>query len=285
MTTKINFNGQIGDDARISVFDHGFLFGDSVYEVVTTHKGRPCFLEPHLIRLRQSARSLALEIPWSDEALTSEIERTLESAGNEESYIRLIVTRGEGEIDLDPTTCTQPQYLILVTPLKLYPSSYYEKGINVALVSIKRNQKEALNPGIKTGNYLNNVLAKMEANRSGADDALMLNHQGFLTECTTSNFFFFREGRVLTPSLKCGILAGITRDLILQLAHENGILVEQGEWPPEFLEQADEAFLTGTVKGVMPVTQLDGRVVGEGVPGPVTRRLMKLYDQFLEKMP
>ncbi len=281
MPTRINLNGEIGVDASISVLDHGFLFGDSVYEVVTAHKGSLCFFKHHLKRLRNSAAELTLEIPWTDAHILEQVKRTLVEAGNEESYIRIIVTRGVGDLDIDPTSCSKPQLLILVTELNSYPASFYEKGINVALVSIKRNSKDTVNPGIKTGNYLNNVLAKVESNKMGAQDALMLNHQGHLTECTTSNFFFVKDGRVLTPSLDCGILAGITRDILLQLAQENGILVEEGEWPPESLDKADEAFITGTVKKVMPVTHLDGHSIGDGQPGSVTRRLMGLYDAAL----
>lgn len=281
MTTRINFNGEIGPDAHISVLDHGFLFGDSIYEVVVTHNGVPCFMEGHLKRLRNSAAGLSMEVPWSDSFIIDQINRTLTEAGNDESYIRIIVTRGVGELDIDPTSCSNPELLILVTELKPYPIANYEKGINVALVSVKRNSRDTVSPGIKTGNYLNNVLAKVESNSMGAQDALMLNHQGHLTECTTSNFFFVRDGRILTPSLECGILAGITRDVLLQVAEENGVLVEEGEWPPESLDKAEEAFITGTVKKVMPVTHLDGRPFGDGQPGLVTRRMMRLYDEAL----
>ncbi len=163
MTTRINLNGDIQPEAHISVFDHGFLFGDSVYEVVSTHQGRLCFVQEHLKRLRNSARAISLEIPLADDALMREIEKTVEAAGNPESYIRIIVTRGVGEIDIDPESCTRPNVLIFVKPAMLYPKENYTHGIKVALVSVKRNSKEALNPGIKTGNYLNNVLAKMKA--------------------------------------------------------------------------------------------------------------------------
>jgi branched-chain amino acid aminotransferase len=281
MTTRINLNGDIQPEAHISVFDHGFLFGDSVYEVVGTHQGRLCFVQEHLKRLRNSARAISLEIPLADDVMIREIEKTVEAAGNPESYIRIIVTRGVGEIDIDPESCTRPNVLILVKPVMLYPEENYTHGINVALVSVKRNPKEALNPGIKTGNYLNNVLAKMEARQAGAADALMLNPTGQLTECTTSNFFFVRDQRLMTPSLDCGILPGITREVILRLARENGVLVEEGEWPPEILQNTEEAFITGTVKRVMPVTSLDGRPIGEGKPGPITKMMMRLYEDVL----
>jgi len=281
MTTRINLNGDIQPEAHISVFDHGFLFGDSVYEVVGTHQGRLCFVQEHLKRLRNSARAISLEIPLADDVMMREIEKTVEAAGNPESYIRIIVTRGVGEIDIDPESCTRPNVLIFVKPAMLYPEENYTHGINVALVSVKRNPKEALNPGIKTGNYLNNVLAKVEARQAGAADALMLNPTGQLTECTTSNFFFVRDQRLMTPSLDCGILPGITREVILRLARENGVLVEEGEWPPEILQNTEEAFITGTVKRVMPVTSLDGRPIGEGKPGPITKMMMRLYEDVL----
>ncbi len=284
MTTRINLNGDITEESQISVMDHGFLFGDSIYEVILTQNNKLCFLKEHLQRLRKSAEGLSLVIPKSDEVITDEIHRTLESAGHINSYIRIVVTRGVGEMDLDPVSCEHPNILIYVKEAMEYPRSDYEKGINVSLVSVKRNPKEALNPGMKTGNYLNNVLAKMEANRAGAADALMLNPMGYLTECTTSNFFFVREGRVLTPSLDSGILSGITRQETMRLARENGVLVEEGEWPPESLEKAEEAFITGTMKKIMPVTALDGRAIGTGKPGPITQKLIRLYQDLLDNL-
>ena len=284
MTTRINLNGEIHQDAHISVFDHGFLFGDSVYEVVSTHHGQLCFVSEHLRRLRNSAHAISLEIPLTDEQMIREIHKTMKAAGNPESYIRIIVTRGVGEMDIDPETCTEPNVLIFVKSILQYPEENYENGINVALVSIKRNSKEALNPGIKTGNYLNNVLAKVEARKAGAADALMLNPTGQLTECTTSNFFFVRDQRLMTPSLNCGILLGITREVVLRLARENGVLVEEGEWPPDVLQNAEEAFITGTVKMVMPVTSLDGRPIGSGKPGPITKMMMRLYQDVLKSL-
>lgn len=284
MTIKINLNGVISEETQISVLDHGFLFGDSIYEVILTRNHHLYFLKEHLKRLRKSAEGISLAILKSDEEITQEIYRTLESVNHKNSYVRIVMTRGIGDIDIDPVSCEQPNILIYVKEAMEYPASHYEKGINISLVSIKRNPKEALNPGIKTGNYLNNVLAKMEANRAGAADALMLNPMGYLTECTTSNFFFVREGRVLTPSLSCGILSGITRQETIRLARENGVLVEEGEWPPESLEKSDEAFITGTIKKIMPVTALDGHAIGTGKPGPITRKLIRLYQDLLDSL-
>ncbi|MGY8761348.1 MAG: aminotransferase class IV [Nitrospinaceae bacterium] len=281
MTTKINFNGEIHDELNISVMDHGFLFGDSVYEVVSTLNSKLCFLDEHLDRLYNSAEAISLKIPCDKEWFREQLNNTLLAAGNKESYVRIIVTRGVGEINIDPSSCEHPNVILMVMDVTEYPKSCYEKGIQVALVSIKRNPRDALNPNVKTGNYLNNVLAKMEADKLGAQDAVMVNPWGFLTEGTTSNLFFVREGHILTPSLDCGILSGITRLLVIELAKENGFHVEEGKWPGEELSTADEIFLTGTLKKVMPVSHLDGRPVGSGKPGPITLNLLRLYEDFL----
>jgi len=282
MTTRINFNGDISENLSISFYDHGFLFGDSVYEVIATHKNRPCFLYPHLQRLLNSAEGISLNIPWSFDRFNDEIERTLKEACNDESYIRLIVTRGEGAVDIDPSSCQKPNVIIYVADEKKYPEELYEEGANLAIVSVKRNSKDALNPGIKTGNYLNNILAVMEANRLGAHDAVMLNASGDLAESTTSNLFFAQNGALFTPALGCGILAGITRSVVMQLAQENGISVEEGSMPVEALMSSDEVFITGTVKRVMPVTKIDGNRVGEGKPGPISKKIMRLYEGVME---
>ena len=284
MTTKININGGIETDPKISVFDHGFLFGDSVYEVVSTRNGKPVFLDRHLIRLNNSAKGLSLKIPYDNERFHREVDRTLDAAGNDESYIRIVVTRGVGDIDIDPSSCHNPNVLIYVTETHNYPPENYRDGIDIALVSIKRNPKEALNPGIKTGNYLNNVLAKMEANKLGAKDALMLSPSGFLTECTTSNIFLVQGERIMTPSLDSGILPGITREIVLQLAKENGFTAEEGLWPAEILEKVDELFITGTLRKIMPVTRLDSRQIGNGKPGPLTCKMMRLYEAVLQSL-
>jgi branched-chain amino acid aminotransferase len=282
MATKINFNGEIHEDLNISIWDHGFLFGDSVYEVVCTLENQPCFLDKHLDRLFASAKAISLDIPHDKKWFREQLKITLDVANNSESYIRIIVTRGVGEINIDPSTCHSPNIIIIVMEVSEYSASCYSKGIHVALVSIKRNSRDALNPNVKTGNYLNNVLAKVEANKLGAQDAIMVNPWGHLTEGTTSNLFFVREGHILTPSLDCGLLSGITREMVIQLSKENGFHIEEGKWPGEELYEADEIFLTGTIKKVMPVSHLDGCPVGAGKPGPVTLKLMRLYDQLLK---
>ena len=284
MTTKININGDIHEEAFISILDHGFLFGDSIYEVICTVNGKPCFLDEHLKRLYASASGISLEIPRKSEWIKEEIKKTLNSAGNPESYIRIIVTRGEGELDIDPSSCFNPNIIIFVKNIPLIPQEIYEKGISVSLVSIKRNSRDSLNPAVKTGNYLNNILARMEAQKLGANDAIMVNPWGQLTESTTSNLFFVKDERVLTPEKDCGILSGITREKIIQLAHENGIALDEGKWPGEELFKADEIFLSGTVKKIMPVSILDNHPVGSGRPGPITQKIMRLYLSLLENL-
>ena len=284
MTTKININGDIQDEAFISIFDHGFLFGDSVYEVVCTNQGKPCFLDEHLKRLYASASGIFLKISHSPTEIKKQIQITLDLAKNHESYIRIIVTRGVGEVDIDPSSCFNPNIIILVKEIPQISIESYEKGISVALVSIKRNSRDSLNPAVKTGNYLNNVLARIEAKRMGAEDAIMGNSMGQLTEGTTSNLFFVKEGRLLTPIKECGILSGITREKIIQLANKNSIALKEGKWPSEELFKAEEIFLSGTVKKIIPVTVLDGRPIGKGIPGPITQKLMRLYSELLENL-
>jgi branched-chain amino acid aminotransferase len=281
MTTKINVNGNIQDEAFISVLDHGFLFGDSVYEVICSYQGKPYFLDEHLKRLYASASGISLEMPYDQKWIKKQILATLDITDNPESYIRIIVTRGVGDLDIDPSSCFKPNIIIFVKNIPHIPDDNYEKGISVALVSIKRNSQDALDPAVKTGNYLNNVLARVEAQKMGAIDAIMVNSLGQLTEGTTSNLFFVREGRILTPEKGCGILSGITREKIIQLAQENGIPLEEGLWPGDELLKAEEIFLSGTVKRVMPVSILDNRPVGIGKPGPITQKMMRLYSELL----
>jgi branched-chain amino acid aminotransferase len=281
MTTKINVNGDIQDEAFISVLDHGFLFGDSVYEVICTFQGKPYFQDEHLKRLYASASGISMEVPYDQKWIKKQVQATLDIADNPESYIRIIVTRGVGDLDIDPSSCFKPNIIIFVKNIPHIPDEDYEKGIPVALVSIKRNSRDALDPAVKTGNYLNNVLARLEAQKMGAIDAIMVNSLGQLTEGTTSNLFFVREGRLLTPKKGCGILSGITREKIIQLAQENGIPLEEGAWPGDELLNAEEIFLSGTVKRVLPVSILDNRPVGVGKPGPITQKIMRLYSELL----
>jgi branched-chain amino acid aminotransferase len=277
---RINMEEADPENASVSIFDHGFLFGDSIYEVVRTVDGRLYALKEHLERLRRSCKRVSLELPWSDSELETEIHRALGSKSwDGESYVRLIITRGVGRIDLMPQTCLKPNLIVVVKEIPLPPAELYETGLVLCVTDVRRNPREAMDPGIKSGNYLNNVLALIEAREKGADDSVMLNANDLLTECTTSNIFLVKDGVVKTPSLECGILPGITRMKVLEIALNNKIGTEEIELTLDDLESADEIFITGSIKGIVPVKQIIGKAdwEGEKVPGPVTARLRELF--------
>jgi branched-chain amino acid aminotransferase len=269
-------------EARVAAMDHGFLFGDSVYEVVRTRGRRPVALAEHLERLRHSANQLYLILPWTDAEIATRMRDAVAATSFPECYVRLVVTRGPGPMSLLPDGCDRPSMLVYVLPLRTPTEEEFARGISVAIPQRLRNDRRALAPAAKTGNYLNNVLALVEARRAGGDDAVLLNGDGHVTEATTANVFWARGGEVYTPSLDCGILAGITRTLLIWTLRKEGGVVHEGRYPPEELAGADEAMLTGTIRGVSPVVRLDGRPVGHGVPGPVARRLLSLHDQAIE---
>jgi branched-chain amino acid aminotransferase len=272
----VRIDGRVVDprDASVSVFDHGFLFGDSIYEVVRTAAGKLFALEEHLARLRNSARRLSMSIPWTDEELRGEVEAIVGSATwSGDTYVRIFVTRGVGRIDLMPTTCERPCLILVARKLVEPPPDFYEKGIVLCLTDVRRNSRLAMDPAIKSGNYLNNVLAVIEAKIKGADDAIMLNENGHLTEATTSNLFLVKDGALRTPSLDCGILEGITRAKLLELARALGIPAEECELGPDDLTAADEIFISGTIKGVVPARKVVGGAEWVGAPGDVTARL------------
>ena len=282
MGEVVLINGRVFEpgEARVSVFDHGFLFGDSVYEVVRTRGGRLFQFEPHAARLERSAAQIYMELPFTQRELEEELERALELAGNAESYARIVVTRGVGELELHPGTCGRPTLLIIVKALGRPPARLYRDGIRLAIVGRRRMDPLSLSPTAKTGNYLNNVLAMIEARRRDADDAVMLNAEGFLTEGTTSNVFFVKDGVVRTPETGSGILEGITRGLVIRMLGEMGYEVEEGEFPARSLREADEVFITSSTRDVMPVRQVDDEILGEGGPGPVTQRLMRAFAEL-----
>jgi branched-chain amino acid aminotransferase len=271
----ILLNGRLvaDDEARVSVFDRGFLFGDSIFEVVRTRRGHPFLLGPHLVRLRHSAAEIYLDLPFRDAELIEAVDRGLQAAGNEESYVRIMVTRGAGPLDLHPSECDEPTLLIIVMPLPAPAARMYEEGVRLAVVGRQRTDPRALNPAAKTGNYLNNVLAIIEARRRGVDDAVMLNAEGFITEGTTANVFFVEGGTVHTPALASGILEGITRGLVIRMLGEEAIPIAEGSYTADRLRGADEAFFTSTTRDVMPIREVDGHVLGGGRPGPFTLRL------------
>jgi branched-chain amino acid aminotransferase len=281
MTTTINIDGEIGGSAaaKISVLDRGFLYGDSVYEVVRTYGGVIFALEEHMARLEHSAAHLHIELP--DRAwLETEILRTVEHAAHEESYCRIIVTRGAGPITLDPTTATKSLTVIIVKPYEPFPDWSYQQGIKIAIPNIRRTARASLDPAVKSGNYLNSVLALGEARRAGYEDALMLDHQGLVTEATSSNVFALRNDKLCTPALEHGLLAGVTRGLLLRVAGENGFDCRECELKPKDLTSADEVMLTSTLREVQPVVQIDEQVIADGKPGPHSKRLRELFHGY-----
>ncbi|HZV01079.1 MAG TPA: aminotransferase class IV [Planctomycetota bacterium] len=271
------------DAAHVSVFDHGFLFGDSVYEVVRTVRRRLFAFDPHMERLEGSARGLWLEIPWSRDELRAQVERAVSLVKDPgDAYVRIIITRGVGELDLAPDSCKRPGSVIIAKPLPVYPRAWYEDGIAVQIVGTMRNPTRAVSPSIKSGNYLNNVLALMEARRGGALEAAMLNETGALTECTTSNLFFARGGVVKTPALDCGILSGITRSILLDAARRAGVPIVEGSFAADELRSADEAFITSTTKDLVPIKSVDKKNLAAS-PGPLTKKLMGVFAREVQQ--
>jgi branched-chain amino acid aminotransferase len=268
-------------EATVPVLDHGFLYGDSVYEVVRTANGRPFLLDPHLRRLRRSASLIYFDLPWSDEEVAQRMERVRRAVGGPECYFRVVATRGPGPISLLPEGCDRPGLYVIGQPLPRYPERMYVEGCRAAVVPRLRNDPRALDPKAKTGNYLNNMLGLVEAKRAGADDALFLNADGHLTEATTSNVWIVEGGCVVTPPLDEGLLEGITREWLLEALPANGVAVEEAVVGEERLRAADEVFLSGTVKGIMPVTRIGAAAVGAGRPGPIAARAAALYEAAL----
>jgi branched-chain amino acid aminotransferase len=274
------------DEAVVSVFDHGFLYGDGVFETMRTYHGKVFLLTNHMARLERSASTLGLSLPVSRERLADLVRETLTRNRLQEAYLRVTVSRGPGEIGLDPALCKAPTLVIIAKPFQPYPDSFYTQGVSVMIAQTRRNSPEAIPPHVKSLNYLNNLLAKMEATAAGVHEALLLNYHGEVTEGTTSNVFAVREGRLRTPAIDCGILAGLTRGVILMVARDLGIATEETRLTANDLYGADECFLTNTTQEVLPVTQVDGKMVGDGRPGELTRRLHASFraglDRFLD---
>lgn len=278
---KVSVDGKLvdGGAAQVSVFDRGFLYGDSVFEVFRTYGGVPFAQEEHLERLARSAKRLMIPMPASLETLSSEVRDTIEAAGEGDWYVRVVITRGSGPLSYDPSTATEPLRVIIVAPVSVPPAEHYERGIAVCLLRASRPTDDERASGAKASNYLANLLAVYEAKQKGAQEALMLGRQGQVLEGASSNIFIVRDGRLRTPEPQPGILVGITRATVLKVAAEAGIVVEEAEIRPEDLQEADEAFITSSIREVMPVISVDGRKIGTGAPGPLTRRLHEGYLQ------
>ncbi len=279
MGSFASVNGVItpADEARVSILDNGFTFGDAVYETLRTYGGRPFALARHFARLRASAARLGFGFPASDVDLARTVEALLERAHNPESFIRLIVTRGVGDISYHFERVKGPTVVMAVKPFEGFPASHYAEGVALALVSIRRNHRLALDPAIKSNNLLNNVLAVREAQARGAVEAILLNQEGEVAEGASTNVFLVEEGVAVTPPLDAGILQGITRELVLEVAREAGVTVREAPVSPEALRRADEVFITSSTREVMPARLLDGQLVGSGRPGPVTLRLLEAF--------
>jgi branched-chain amino acid aminotransferase len=283
MKTCIYVDGRITppEEAVIPVLDHGFLLGDSVYEVFWWHRGVLVQEREHMERLAESGRRLYMDLQHPADDLVRAIQETMEAAevgADEDAYVRLIVTRGAGPLGLDIRRVEKRSVVVVVAPAGRPDETVWEKGLTVAIVERQRNPRMALDPGAKTGNYLNNVLALYEAKLAGADDAFMLNERGEVTEATTANVFLVVGGILVTPPLEAGILKGTTRTRILDLSRAHGVRAEQRRVGREDLEAADEVLVSSSVKGIIPVVRIDGKTVGDGRPGPVTRRLRALFE-------
>jgi branched-chain amino acid aminotransferase len=281
MTVWIYLNDRFvkEDEALVSVFDHGFLYGDGVYETIRSYGDKIFMRDQHLARLRRSADAIGLTIPERDwpKLLHDCMERNGVGTDRTDAYIRITISRGTGDIGLDPALCAKPTLVIIAKPLKPPPPERYRTGVSLVVAKTKRNLPSALDPQIKATNFLNNIQAKREAIAAGAFDSVLLNWEGNVTECTVSNLFFVQSGRLCTPALFCGILDGITRGIILTLAREANISVHEGQFTVDTLMAAEECFLSNTTMEVMPATRLDGRPIGSGKPGPLTARLHQIF--------
>lgn len=279
MALKIWFDGQLvdEDDAKVSVFDHGLLYGDGVFEGIRFYEGRVFRLEEHVERLFDSARAILLKIPWTAEEVTTAVLETIRANGLRDGYVRLVVTRGRGSLGLSPDTCPKASMFVIAAGIQLYPESDYENGLKVITCSTRRPTHGSLSPQVKSLNYLNNVMAKVEALRAGAGEGLMLNEQGYVAECTGDNIFIVKKGVIYTPPVSDGGLGGITRSVIFDLAGDQEVRVVEQSMTRFDIYTCDECFLTGTAAEVIPAVELDHRPIGNGRPGPITGQFIEAF--------
>ena len=264
-------------DAKISVFDHGYLYGDGVFEGIRAYHGRVFRLEEHIDRLLESAKAILLNIPYTKQELTEIVLDTCRKNNLRDGYIRLVVSRGAGDLGLNPFNCPKPTVVCIADKIQLYPHEFYTEGLSVVTVPTRRNSSDALNPRIKSLNYLNNILAKIEAHNAGKHEVVMLNGDGYVAECTGDNIFIVKRGKLITPPIYMGILEGITRNVVLELAGQLDIPAREDVFTRHDLYTADECFLTGTAAEIVPVVEVDGRSIGDGRPGPLTKRLIDAF--------
>src|ERR1700716_3542589 len=267
-------------DAKVSVFDHGLLYGDGIFEGIRFYNGRVFRLEEHTERLWDSARSICLEIPMSKREMTEALLETIRQNDLRDGYIRQIVTRGVGNLGLNPTQCKKPSVIIIVAQIALYPEAVYQNGLTVVTCATRRTNPASLNPAVKSLNYLNNVMARIEANLAGADEALMLNDAGNVAECTADNVFVIKKGKIFTPPIAAGAVRGITRSVVFEIAAELTVKITEADITRHDVFIADECFLTGTAAEIIPVIKADGRPIGNGKPGPVTARRIARFREL-----
>lgn len=284
MGLKIYLNGEYvaEEEAKVSVFDHGLLYGDGIFEGIRAYNGRVFKLGEHIDRLYNGARAIMLEPPLRKEEMQEVVLETLRQNNLKDAYIRLVITRGRGDLGLDPTKCPQPTVFCIAAGIQLYPEELYQKGLEVVTVPTRRNNPEAVNPQMKSLNYLNNIMAKMEARLSGAPEALMINNEGYVAEATGDNVFIVLNGRLVTPPTFLGILEGVTRNTVMDLARKRNIPVEERVFTRYDVFVASEVFLTGTAAEIIPVVKVDGRVIGSGKPGAITLDLIADYRKLTE---
>ncbi len=282
---KIWLDGNLVEEseARISVFDHGLLYGDGVFEGIRFYNNRIFRLTEHVRRLFDSARAIALTMPWSEEEVVGFTRETVAANGLSDGYIRLVVTRGAGELGLNPFLCPKPSMFIIASTISLYPPQHYRDGLKIITCATRRPAPASLMPQVKSLNYLNNILAKIEAIQAGALEAVMLNEQGYVAECTGDNLFLVKNGHLATPLVSDGALDGITRSVILELASSLSIPLTEKSLTRYDVFTADECFLTGTAAEVIPVVELDRRPIGSGIPGPVTQRLREAFHELTSR--
>lgn len=265
------------EEAVISVYDHGFLYGDGVFEGIRVYDGNIFKLDAHLKRLYESAQSIMVTIPYSKEEMTQYIIETIRKNQLQTAYIRLVVSRGVGNLGLDPRSCSNPRVIIIAEELAMYPKEYYQRGIKIASVASRRNRPDVLSPQVKSLNYLNNILVKLEANQAGVEEALMLNDQGYVTEGSADNIFIVKNGTLLTPPVYLGALEGVTRNAIIEVAKKNGYELKETPFTRHDVYTADEVFLTGTAVEVIAVIEVDGRMINDGKPGKITNHLLEEF--------
>jgi len=283
--SKIYMNDRLVDsqDAKVSVFDHAFLYGDGIFEGIRCYNGRIFRQKQHIDRLWDSAKTIDLKIPVSKEKMIEAIYETVRANGLVDAYVRLVVSRGEGTLGLDPKSCKTPQIVIIAQPLQLYPKELYEKGMAIVTASTIRNPSSSLNARVKSLNYLNNIMAKLEAHNAGCEEAMLLNHKGDVAEGTGDNIFIVKNGKIVTPPTDACILEGVTRNVVLEIAQELGYEVAQTAITRHDVYTADECFLTGTAAELIPVVKVDGREIGDGKPGAVTLGILAAFPEFVKK--